>query len=162
MLLWVIFTGAVSHILSSDCPLYTSGRFVCLEVSSKSSILERRGASLYLCVYCTLWPKEMAIPRWLHFRIGAKDKTRKPAELSHDKKTKNKTKISGSLNLNWTCARGVHECDIEMDIKEQTNKQKKNSLLFFDIQKCFYKWRRSFRKQPWESVSTSHRSCHAE
>lgn len=164
VILWVILTGAVSYNPPSwPSNIYNSGRFVCLKVSR----LERE--RLHRCVYCC------GRERWrFHadciFGSALKTKTGSPPSRHTTTTTKQlKKKKSRSLNLNWTCALGVRDCDgwIETEIKKKTT-TKKNSFLFFcDIQKCFFvfffhKWRRLFRKQPWESVSTSHRSCHAE
>lgn len=114
-------------------------------------IREERKDCISVCA--ALWGRER---RRLHadciFGSALKTKNRRPAEPSHD----GKIPLSQlKLDLCSWCAR---LWQMHWDGDKKTNK---NSFPFLTF-KCFYKWRRLFCKQPWESVSTSHRSCHAE
>lgn len=99
----MISTGAFSYIPLSDCQLYTSWRFVCLKVSSKSS---RRGEERLLSVCIAVCCRE----RWRFHAdriFGSAPKTKTGSLLRRH--TTKKKQNSRSLNLNWTCARGVRD-----------------------------------------------------
>lgn len=134
VILWVILTGAVSYNPPSwPSNIYNSGRFVCLKVSR----LERE--RLHRCVYCC------GRERWrFHadciFGSALKTKTGSPPSRHTTTTTKQlKKKKSRSLNLNWTCALGVRDCDgwIETEIKKKQQQKKTASFFFVTFKSVF-------------------------
>lgn len=135
-----------------DCQYYTSdARYLPQGLQQELRIrVERKNSLSGLFV---LWaPQETMIPCWLH-------KKRKNGTLPSRHARK---KPSRSLNWNWTCACGLRECDrcTEIEIKKNNN----NIILvrFLDIQNAFTNGEHFSANSVGKSVSTSHRSCHAE
>lgn len=123
---------------SSDSQRDNSGRFARLG-RLKQELKIKRGERKKIA-----FPREN--PRRLHFRISAK-RQKKPkktgglAKPSHDRK-----KTPALSNLNWTCARGVHDYDgcVETEVNKQKERGKKKQLSFSDVQKCFVQRKKDY------------------